>query len=97
MADKDYEGVVTSLAVPVTDLACGKPHFVFSMLNPTCKPPGGQDVPVFYLSFEKPFAKQVMALVLAAYQTGVAVQVGLIPGEKMQVNWVQLPRSPAEV
>ena len=39
------------------------------------------------------FRKNVMQLVLMAYHLGVPVQVGLIKIEKMQVDWVQLPKA----
>lgn len=93
MTKADHEGIVTSVAVPNSDIPDGVPRFVFSMLNPTHVPPNGQNPPVLYVSLERPYGKEVMQLVLMAYQLGVPVQVGLIKNEKMQVDWVQLPKA----
>jgi hypothetical protein len=93
---KDYEGIVTSVAVPSYDLPDGKPYFVFSMLKPAYQPPDtpANNVPVFYVALEKPYAQNIMTLVLRAYELGLDVQVGLAQGLPMHVAWVQLPRAP---
>jgi hypothetical protein len=69
-------------------------RFLFGMLNPTHVPPDGQKQPVLYVSLERPYGKEIMQLVLMAYQLGLPVQVGLIKNLNMQVDWVQLPKSP---
>ena len=97
MTKKDYEGIVTSVAVPRYDLPGGKPCFVFSIPKPTYAPPGiPENVPVFYVLLEMPYAELIMRLVLTAYKLVVPIQVGLISGKKMQVAWVQLPKSRVE-
>jgi hypothetical protein len=87
---------VTSVAVPFPG-PDKKDCFVFAMQSPTNQPPNtpSDNVPVFYVSPDDVYAKNIVELVLAAYQSGVAVQVGLISKDMMQVKWVQLPRAPA--
>jgi hypothetical protein len=96
MPEKDYEGAVTSVAVPFPG-PNNKDCFVFGMQSPTYQPPDvpSDNVPVFYVSLDDVYAKNIVELVLAAYQSGAAVQVGLISKDEMQVKWVQLPRAPA--
>jgi hypothetical protein len=94
VAQADYEGIVTSLNVPNYDIPDGAARFLFGMSNPTHVPPDGQKQPVLYVSLERPYGKEIMQLVVMAYQLGVPVQVGLIKNLNMQVDWVQLPKGP---
>ena len=93
MADADFEGVVTSVAVPRRDLADQRPCFVFTMPKPTY-PPAHAKAETIYVYLEDAYAKLIVATVMSAYSSGAAVQVGLVDPHTRIVAWVQLPRAP---
>jgi hypothetical protein len=88
----DISGVVQSLGAPNFINNDQRPRFTFALLV------NGEHV-VLAVDLTRPGSSAVVPIVCAAFQTGVRIDIGLLPGIVHEVDWAQVPKprvKPAE-